>query len=157
MLRSLRHYLRAQSQGHHTTDRLEERGVERGSARRSSVKGREKAIVSQTNIGTVSKATLWKLPRDGVELIWAFPSAQIPSWYHLELNWVAFHSAFLNIHRSGVLTVLAWLVPHETAAVSAQVLCFLSSASFRASCLQPCTMSRHFMQSHTRKVPLVHL
>ena len=33
VLRSLRHYLRAQSQGHHT--RLEERGVERGSARRS--------------------------------------------------------------------------------------------------------------------------
>ena len=30
---------------------------------------------------------------------------------------------FLNIHRSGVLTALAWLVPHETAAVSAQVLC----------------------------------
>ena len=34
--RRLRHYLRAQSQGHHTIDRLEERGVERGSARRSS-------------------------------------------------------------------------------------------------------------------------
>ena len=34
MLRSLRHYLQAQSQGHHTIDRLEERGVERGSARR---------------------------------------------------------------------------------------------------------------------------
>ena len=30
---------------------------------------------------------------------------------------------FLNIHRSGVLTVLAWLVPHETAAILAQVLC----------------------------------
>ena len=30
---------------------------------------------------------------------------------------------FLNIHRSGVLTALAWLVPCETAAVSAQVLC----------------------------------
>ena len=58
VLRSLRHYLRAQSQGHHSIDRLEERGVERGSARRSSVKGREKAIVSQTNIGTVSMATL---------------------------------------------------------------------------------------------------
>ena len=28
MLRSLRHYLRAQSQGHHTIDRLEERGVD---------------------------------------------------------------------------------------------------------------------------------
>ena len=33
VLRSLRHNLRAQSQGHHTIDRLEERGVERGSAR----------------------------------------------------------------------------------------------------------------------------
>ena len=37
-----------------------ERGLERGSARRSSLKGRERAIVSQTNIGTVSKATLGK-------------------------------------------------------------------------------------------------
>ncbi len=53
VLRSLRHYLRAQSQGHHTIDRLEERGVERGSARRSSLKGRERVIVNQTNIGTV--------------------------------------------------------------------------------------------------------
>ena len=66
MLRSLRHYLWAQSQGHQTSHRLEERGVERGSARRSSLKGRERAIVNRTNIGTVS---------DGVERIWAFPSA----------------------------------------------------------------------------------
>ena len=63
----------------HTIDRLEERGVERGSARRSSLKGRERAIVSQTNIGTVSKVTLGKLMRDGVDSKWAFPSAQIPS------------------------------------------------------------------------------
>ena len=41
MLRSLRHYLRARSQGHHAIDRLEERGVERGSARQSSLKGSE--------------------------------------------------------------------------------------------------------------------
>ena len=40
VLRSLRHYLQAQSQGHHNIDPLEERGVERGSARRSSLKGR---------------------------------------------------------------------------------------------------------------------
>ena len=34
VLRSSRHYLvRAQNQGHHAIDRLEERGVERGSAR----------------------------------------------------------------------------------------------------------------------------
>ena len=32
MLRSLRHYLQAQSQGHHTVDSLEGRGEERGSA-----------------------------------------------------------------------------------------------------------------------------
>ena len=48
----------------------EEKGVERGSARRSSLKGRERAIVNQTNIGTVSKATLGKLLRDGVQRIW---------------------------------------------------------------------------------------
>ena len=53
VLRSLRQYLRAQSHGHHTIDRLEETGVERGSARRSSLKGRERVIVNQTNIGTV--------------------------------------------------------------------------------------------------------
>ena len=50
------------------------RSVERGSARRSSLKGRERDIVSQTNIGTVSKATSGKLLRDGVERIWAFTS-----------------------------------------------------------------------------------
>ena len=75
VLRSLSHYLRAQSQGHHTIDRLEERSVERGSARRSSLKGRERAVVNRTNIGTVSKATLGKLLRDRMERIWAFPSA----------------------------------------------------------------------------------
>ena len=85
VLRSLKHYLGAQSQGHHTIDRLEERGVERRSARRSSLKGREGAIVSKTNFGTVSKATLGKLLRDGVEGIWAFPRAEIPPW--TELNW----------------------------------------------------------------------
>ena len=75
VLRRLRHYMQAQSQGHHTIDRQEERGVERGSARRSSLKGRERAIVNQTNIGTISKATLGKRLRDGVERIWGFPSA----------------------------------------------------------------------------------
>ena len=48
---------------------VEERGVKRGSARRSSLKGRERVIVNQTNIGIVSKATLEKLLRDGMERI----------------------------------------------------------------------------------------
>ena len=57
-------------------------------------------------------------------------------------TWVtSFIARFLNIHRSGVLTALAWLVPHETAAVSAQVLCTpYNDAPY------------HFMQSHIRKV-----
>ena len=63
----------------------------------------------------------------------------------LHSEWLAFYSAFFffffNIHRSGILTALAWLVPHETAAVSVQVLC----APYNHA---PC----HFMQSHIREV-----
>ena len=55
--------------------------------------------------------------------------------------YLLFIARFLNIHRSGVLTALAWLVPHETAAVSAQVMCTPYNHA-------PC----HFMQSHIRKV-----
>ena len=33
-------------------------------------------------------------------------------------EWLASYSRFLNIHRSGVLSALTWLVPHVTAAVS---------------------------------------
>ena len=55
-------------------------------------------------------------------------------------DWLSI-ARFLNIHRSGVLTELAWLVPHETAAVSAQVLCTPYNHV-------PC----HIMQSHIRKV-----
>ena len=55
------------------------------SARRSSLKGWEGAIVKQMNTGTVSKATLGKLLTDWVVCInYGF------SWvhkYHLELNW----------------------------------------------------------------------
>ena len=74
VLRNLIHYLRAQSQRHHNIDRLEERVVERGSARWISLKGRERAIVNQTNIKTISKATLEILLSDGVERIWTFMS-----------------------------------------------------------------------------------
>jgi len=40
---------------------------------------------------------------------------------------------FLNIHWSGVLTALVWLVPQETAAISAHSV----------DTMQPCTMSLH--------------
>ena len=51
---------RFQVVGHHTIDHLVERGLKRGTARRFSLTRRETAVVSQTNIGTVSKATLGK-------------------------------------------------------------------------------------------------
>ena len=61
---------------------------------------------------------------------------------HVILNeWLALYSAFLNIHWSGVLPAPAWLVSHETAALSAQVL---RTPYNHAPC--------HFMQSHIRKV-----
>ena len=49
------------------------------------------------------------------------------------LEWLAFYSTFLTIHRTGVLAALAWLVPQETAAISARSV----------YTIQPCTMSLH--------------
>ena len=60
-------------------------------------------------------------------------------------TWVnSFYSAFLNIHRSGVLTALAWLVPQESAARESQSRRVLCTPYNHAPC--------HFMQSHLRKV-----
>ena len=95
VLRSLRHYLWAQSQGHHTIDRLEEKGMERGSARQSSLKGWERTIISQMNIGTVSKAMLGKLLRDGMEHIIMGFSERID----IILNWT---ELILPSHRNYV-------------------------------------------------------
>ena len=59
---------------------------------------------------------------------------------------------FLNINWSGVLTVLAWLVPHETAAVLVHALCtpynyapchFIQSQG----CVFSCTCHLHFWQN----------
>ena len=75
---------------HHRSPGGERLGRE--SARRSSLKGRERVIVSQIKLertreghresdktGTVSKAALDRLLRDGVEASEAFPNAYIPS------------------------------------------------------------------------------
>ena len=124
MLRSLRYYLQTQSQGHHSIDHLEERGVDAGSARRFSLKGRERAIVCQTNKQTISKTTLGKRLRDGVMMVMILMVAILSSRAdslrsHMILHeglffffffFFFFVSAFLNIHRSGVLTALARLV-----------------------------------------------
>ena len=59
-------------------------------------------------------------------------------------EWIAFYSAILNIHRSGVLTALAWLVPQESAARESQSRRVLCTPYNYAPC--------HFMQSHICKV-----
>ena len=79
VLRDLRNFLNMDRPEHHSTDRLKERGVEKGSGRHSTLQGRERSVSSQTNIGTVSVATFGRLLRDWAERVWAFPSATMPS------------------------------------------------------------------------------
>ena len=79
VLRGLRNFLNMDRQEHHSIDRLKERGVGKGSGWHSTLQGRERSVVNHTNIGTVSRATLGRLLRDGAECICAFPSATMPS------------------------------------------------------------------------------
>ena len=63
-----------------------------------------------------------------------FPSRADSLRSHVILHeWLAFYSVFLNIHRSGVLTAVTWLVSSETAAVSARSV----------YTTQPCAVSLH--------------
>ena len=79
VLRGLRNCLNMNRPEHHSIGRLKERGVEKGSGRHSNLQGRERSVFNQTNIGTVSRATLGRLLRDGMERVRAFPSATMPS------------------------------------------------------------------------------
>ena len=80
VLRDLRNFLNMDRPGHHSIDRLKERDhKEKGSGRQSTLQGRERSVFNQANIGTVSRATLGRLLRDGAERVWAFPSATMPS------------------------------------------------------------------------------
>ena len=56
MLRSLRHYPQAQSQGHHIIDRPEERGVEEG-----SVKRRERGHIQSDQPRNSVKGNTWEI------------------------------------------------------------------------------------------------
>ena len=56
--------------------------MERESARRSSLKGRERVIVNQMNIGTVWKATTWETSETGWSAYGLFRAHR----YHLELK-----------------------------------------------------------------------
>ena len=84
VLRGFRNFLNTHKPEHDSTDRLKERGVEKGSDRHSTLQGRKRSVFNQANIGTISRATLGRLLRDGAERIWAFPSATMPSWAETE-------------------------------------------------------------------------
>ena len=79
VLRGLKNFLNMDRPEHHSTDRVKERGVEKGSGRHFTLQGRERSVFNQTNTGTVSRATLGRLLGDGAERAWAFPSAMMPS------------------------------------------------------------------------------
>ena len=79
VLRDLRNFLNTNKPEHHSTDRLKERGVEKGSRRHSTHQGQQRSVFNQANIGTVSRATLGRLLIDGAGRVWAFPSATMSS------------------------------------------------------------------------------
>ena len=76
VLRSLRHYLQAQIQGHLTTISMRREVEEEDLLYDLPFQRQDRAIVSLTNIGTFYKATVEKHWWDRVEhiILWAFPS-----------------------------------------------------------------------------------
>ena len=78
VLEGLRNFLSMDRPEHYSIVRMKERGVGKGRGRHSTLQSRERSVFNQTNIGTVSRATLGRLLRDGAERVWAFPSATIP-------------------------------------------------------------------------------
>ena len=60
--------------------------VEKGRSQHSTLQGQERSVFNQTNIGTVSRATLGRLQRDGAERMWALLSAMMPSWAETEIE-----------------------------------------------------------------------
>ena len=82
MLRGLRRFLSKDSSDHHSTYRLKERGVEKGSGQCPTTGGCE--VFHHTNTGTVLRATLQTVLRERAERVWAFPSAITQC--HLELK-----------------------------------------------------------------------
>ena len=79
VLWGLRNFLNIDRPKHHITDYLKERGMEKGSGRHSNLRGRERPVLIQANIDTVSRATLGRLLRDKAERVWVFPSTTMSS------------------------------------------------------------------------------
>ena len=69
VLRGLRNFLNMDRPEHHSINCLKTRGLEKGSGWHSTFWGQERSMFNQTNIGIVSRATLRRQLRDGVEHI----------------------------------------------------------------------------------------
>ena len=75
-------YWQAQNQGIHGIGQMGERGVKKGSDQQSSLKGWERVVLSQTNIGIFQRqcwGNFWEMGWSTYGLIWAHR-------YHLVLN-----------------------------------------------------------------------
>ena len=79
VLRGLRNFLNMDRPEHHSTDHLKEGIVDKGSSQHSTLHGQEWSVFSQTKIWSVLRIALRRLPRDGMEHVWAFPSASLSS------------------------------------------------------------------------------
>ena len=93
LLKGLRNFLNMGRPEHHSIDRLKERGLEKGSGRHSTLRGRERSVFNQTNSGTVLRA---------------FPSTTMPSWAETEteLNCLRFEFVALILYSySSVLII----------------------------------------------------
>ena len=90
VLRSLRHYLRAQSQGHHTTDRLEGRGVDRRSGRRFPSKDERGNSSVKRTLEPFQRQRWGNFWETGWSACGLFPAHR----YHLELNWTELKSSW---------------------------------------------------------------
>ena len=109
VLRGLRNFLNTDKPEHHSIGRLKERGVEKGSGGHSTLRGRQRSVFNQANIGTVSRATLERLLRDGAERVWAFPSATMPSRAETETVMPVCLSSFvLQVWLGPLMCTLIW-------------------------------------------------
>ena len=108
LLRSLRHCMKEQSQKYHTIDHLEERDVERGSTRQSSLRG----LSSIRQTMELFERQCWENWWD-THTVQAFLSTKIPSWTELEahLTWTELkwrHWPYTIIEAAHIITSVTW-------------------------------------------------
>ena len=84
VMRSLRHYLRAHSQGHRPPEGERRR---KRSVQRSSLRGQKRAIVNQTKIWNCSKGNIGKTPERPGGAHLGFPERIYTTLNWTELNW----------------------------------------------------------------------